>query len=295
MDISSPCLNVKAGEQWMNFPFVNPPTHGHKVHEGEFIAGHGCRGCNRRDCNSCNPCTPIYTPGSYTARQLISRSWYLSGIVARRLQSVTGDQATDGLFLLNALLDWKSIQIDLIPYWTYYEFPAVIGQEQYYIPNLYAVESLTFNISTVRYPTSPLTRTSYFGSGRVDNINSLPFDWYFNRSLGGGSIYLYFKPAGEYPIKIMGKFGLQNVCLDTDLLEIYDPSYLEYLRYALAQYMCSEYGILMNPESKGILMAIQRQLMDVAPPDMSMRKSSMLNQIPGISWADANLGLGWRP
>jgi hypothetical protein len=232
---------------------------------------------------------------SYTARQLITRSWYLSGIVARRLQGVTGDQATDGLFLLNALLDWKSIQIDLIPYWTYFEFPAVTGQEQYFIPNLLAVESLTFNIGTVRYPTDFTNRTAYFGTGRVDDINSLPSNWYFNRSLGGGSIYMYFKPQGDYPIKIMGKFGLLDVTLDTDLHTIYDPSYCEYLRYALSQYMCSEYGILMNPESKMILMAIQRQLMDVSPPDLSIRKSSILTKASGINFGDVNIGRGWRP
>lgn len=232
---------------------------------------------------------------SYTARQLVTRSWFLSGIVARRLQSVTGDQATDGLFLLNALLDWKSIQIDLIPYWTYYEFPAVVGVEAYYIANLYAVESLTFNIGDVRYPTDPSSRSAYFGTGRVDNINSLPSNWYFNRSLGGGSIYLYFKPAGTYPIKIMGKFGLQNVTLDTDLTAIYDPAYLEYLRFALAQYMCAEYGIIFNPQSTKILMAIQRQLMDISPPDLSMRKSSILTEVSGINFGDVNLGMGWRP
>lgn len=231
----------------------------------------------------------------YTARTLISRSWYLSGIVARRLQSVTGDQATDGLNLLNALLDWKSVQIDLIPYWTYYEFPLVIGQEQYFIPNLLAIESLTFNIATVRYPTNPSTRIAYFGSGRAEGINSLPSNWYFNRSLGGGSIYLYFNPGAAYPCHIMGKFGLQEVTLDTDLLTIYDPSYVEYLRYALAQYMCSEYGILMNPESYKIFMAIQRQLMDVSPPDLSMRKSSILTRGAGFTFADANIGHGWRP
>ena len=138
-------------------------------------------------------------------------------------------------------------------------------------------------------------RSAYFGTGRIDDIDSLPSNWYFNRSLGGGSIYMYFKPQGNYPIKIMGKFGLQNVTLDTDLLTIYDPSYLEYLRYALAQYMCSEYGITMNPESKSILMAIQRQLMDVSPPDLSIKKSSILTSVPGINFGDVNLGRGWRP
>lgn len=232
---------------------------------------------------------------SYTARQLLTRSFYLSGIVARRLQSVTGDQATDGLFLLNALLDWKSVQIDLIPYWTYYQLPAIPGQETYYIPNLLAVESLTFNIGTVRYPTDFSTRTQYFGSGRVDNISALPSSWYFNRSLGGGTLYIYFLPAGNYPLKLMGKFGLTNVTLDQDLLSIYDPSYLEYLRYALAQYMCSEYGILFNPESAKILMSLQRTLMDVMPPDLSVGKKSILTVGTGINFGDVNIGLGWRP
>lgn len=232
---------------------------------------------------------------AYTGRMLVTRSWFLSGIVARRLQSVSGDQATDGLFLLNALLDWKAIQIDLIPYWTYYEFPAVAGQEQYYIPNLYAVESLTFNIGDVRYPTEPANRTAYFGTGRVDNISSLPSTWYFNRSLGGGSIYMYFKPQDDYPIKIMGKFGLTNVTLDTDLLSIYDPAYIEYMRHALAQYMCSEYGIMMNPETFKIFKSIERTLMDVSPPDLSVRKSSILTVGSGINFGDVNLGQGWRP
>lgn len=232
---------------------------------------------------------------AYTARQLVTRSWFLSGIVARRLQSVKGDQTTDGLFLLNALLDWKSIDIDLIPYWTYYEFHAHRGQERYFIPNLLAVESLTFNNETVRYATENISRTNYFGSSRVDGIKSLPFEWYFNRSLGGGSIYLYFSPMERYPIKIMGKFGLRDVCLDTDLLCIYDPSYLEYLRYALARYMCSEYGILFNPESLKILKEMEHQLMDVSPPDLSIRKKSILNNAPGITWAWANFGVGFVP
>ena len=93
----------------------------------------------------------------------------------------------------------------------------------------------------------------------------------------------------------MGKFGLRDVDLDTDLLCIYDPSYLEYLRYALAQYMCSEYGILMNAESFKILMSLQRTLMDVSPPDLAIRKSSILTSTPGLNYGDINLGMGWRP
>lgn len=233
---------------------------------------------------------------AYTAQTLITRSWYLSGIIARNLQTVTGDQITDGLMLLNALLDWQSIQIDLIPYWTYNQsFTTIPGQETYFIPNCVAIESVTFNIGPVRYPMDFTSRTHYFGSGRVDNIQTLPFNWYFNRQLGGGTLYLYFLPDQAYPLRIMGKFALQEVTLQEDLLTVYDPAYIEYLRYALARYMCSEYGIAFNPESEKIYQQIVRQLMDVMPPDLSNVKTSILTEGTGINWGDVNIGRGWRP
>lgn len=232
---------------------------------------------------------------AYTARQLITRAWYLSGIVARNLQSVTGDQITDGLFLLNALLDWKAVEVDLIPYWTYYEFPAVTGQESYFIDNLYQVESLTFNNGVVRYATDFTGRRKYFGTSRVDNIETLPFNWTFNREKGGGRIYLYFVPDAAYPVKVMGKFGLQNVTVDQDMQLTYDDSYIEYLRYALAQYMCSEYGITFNPQSEKILRKIQDELMYVSPPDLAITKTSILTRGTGLNYADIALGRGWRP
>ena len=37
----------------------------------------------------------------YTALELITRSYYLSGIVSRANQGLQGYQATDGLWLLN--------------------------------------------------------------------------------------------------------------------------------------------------------------------------------------------------
>ncbi len=232
---------------------------------------------------------------AYTARTLITRAWYLSGIVARELQTVTGDQINDGLYLLNALLDWKAVQVDLIPYWTYYEFTAVIGQEAYYLPNVLQIQSATFNVDVIRYSMDWTGITKYFGTTRVDNIESLPFNWTFLRGLGGGTFYMYFLPQGNYPIKIIAKFGLTNVTLDEDLLTVYDPSYIEYLRYALAQYYCSEYGIMFNPESLKILQAIERQLMYVMPPDLEMRKTSILTRGSPLNFADVNLGKGWRP
>jgi hypothetical protein len=249
----------------------------------------------------------------YTAQQLITRSWYLSGIVARNLQTVSGDQINNGLMLLNALLDFKQIETDLIPYWTYIQLTLVPNQEFYFLPNVVAIESATFNLDVVRYSMMPSTRRDYYGSSRVDNISSLPFGYNYNRALGGGNLALYFKPQSNYPAKLMVKIALTDVSLDTDLTNItsgedaytyinssnvgYDRAYIEYLRLALARYMCSEYGIIFNPESEKILVAMERKLMFESPPDLSRTGQTMLgsSESAGWNWGDVNLGRGWRP
>lgn len=248
----------------------------------------------------------------YTAEQLVTRSWFLSGIVARNLQVPTGDQIYDGLQMLNDLLNFKQIETDLIPYWTYIEFTLVSGQEFYFLPYVAAVESATFNINVVRYPMDYTTRRMYFGSSRVDNISTLPFNWNYNRALGGGNMALYFKPESTYPMKMMVKLFLVDVTLQMDLTNLsevvpytfinssnqgLDTGYIEYLRYALAQYMCSEYGVLFNPESEKILTSMKRKLMYVSPPDLTVIKTSILcsENAGGVNWGDVNVGHGWRP
>jgi hypothetical protein len=248
---------------------------------------------------------------AYLAQTLITRSWYLSGIVARNLQFVTGDQINDGLMLLNALLDFKQIEIDLIPYWTYIEIPCVPGQEFYFLPNVAAVESVTFNLDVVRYPMNSVTRSIYYGSPRVDNISTLPFSYNYNRSLGGGNLALYFLPSQNFPLKLMVKIFLVDVSLSTDLTNIataglpytfinsanqgYDTSYIEYLRYELANYMADEYGVSLTPSNMARLAEYRRMLMDVEPPDLSIMKASILNsdQAGIMTWGFVNLGRGW--
>jgi hypothetical protein len=258
---------------------------------------------------------------AYLAQKLITNSWYLSGIVARNLQVPTGDQINDGLQMLNDLLNFKQIETDLIPYYQYITFDCVPSQEYYYLPYVALVESATFNLSYVRYPMSGTSRTNYYGSSRVDNINTLPFSWNYNRALGGGNLAFYFIPDQNYQIKLMVKIFLTDVSLTTDLTNItetfqpndipnytiysfinnsnqgYDTAYIEYLRYSLAAYMCSEYGVLFNPESEKILTSYKRKLMYESPPDLSMKKLTILtaDEQSGYNWGDVNLGHGWRP
>lgn len=232
---------------------------------------------------------------AYLASTLVTRSWYLSGIVARKLQQPSGDQINDGLDLLNFLLSFKSADINLIPYWTKYDFSLISGQEAYFIPNLVAVETMTFFIDQIRYSMLQVSRDNYWGSGRAENIKSLPYNYHVERALDGSNIYVYFLPQDNYPAQILGKFALTNVSLNTDLSLIYDDFYIEYLRHALAEYMCNEYGVIFPIGAASKMRQIVSKLQMVAPPDLSMQKMSSLQKQTGLNYGDVNIGRGWRP
>ena len=241
---------------------------------------------------------------TYTVRKLITNAYYLTGIVSRSMQTITGEQLVDGFDLLNEVLTIKTADQRLVPYFEEYDFTATIGQEKYFIPNLLLDETATFNIGTVRYSMLGITRKRYFGTGRVDNINSLPYNWHVERTLGGANFYLYFLPADNYPIKIWGKFGLDSLPYypstdipdyEFDLLTVYDMFYVTYLKFALAEYICSDYNIVFQPQSAQKLKELEYTLIDISPKDLSLSKMSTLQQDTGINYADVNIGRNWRP
>lgn len=233
---------------------------------------------------------------AYTALQLITRAYYLSQVVSRELQIPTGDQIEDGLYLLNAFLDFKSTDIRQIPYYTEYFFNSVQGQEMYFVPGLVDLDSLTFNIQTIRYPMHNMSRKGYWSGPRVDNIQSLPFSYRVERCLGGSNIFLYFVPADVYQMKAWGKFGLTEVTLTTDMSLVYDLYYIEFLRYSLAEYICSEWGTTFPDASQRKLEQMTKKVMDVEPKDLTSNKQSYFNNSQGcIDWQVVNLYKGWLP
>lgn len=232
---------------------------------------------------------------AYTALQLITRAYYLSQVVSRQLQTVDGQQITDGLYLLNALLDIKGSDLHLIPYFTTTNFTTIAGQEEYFVQNLLYVDSMTFNIGVVRYPMIEMTRKQYFATGRVDNIQTLPWSYRTERCLNGSNIFLYFVPDTGYVVKIWGKYGLTDVTLQTDLSATYDAYYIEYLRFALAEYICTEWGVSFPDEAKAKYAEIRKKLMQQSPPDLSIQKRSYFTTNPSIDWQFVNIGRGWTP
>lgn len=241
---------------------------------------------------------------TYSVRKLITNSYYLSGIVSTSMQTVTGEQLKDGFDLLNEVLAVKTADQRLIPYFKEYSFNAVPGQEKYFIPGLITSETITFNIDSVRYSMLPLARNRYFGTGRADNIQSLPFNWHIERTIGGANLYMYYSPLSNYPIKIWAKFGLNEIPLvpstnipdyEFDLLTVYDKFYITYLKFALAEYICADRNIEFQPQSAQKLKELEYTLIDISPKDMSVVKVSTLQQKVGLNYGDINIGKGWGP
>lgn len=231
---------------------------------------------------------------SYIAAELIARAWNLSGIVAAEFESVTGNEGSLGLYLLNECLAEKSYDLKLIPYWGRIEFNLAQGQERYFIPNLFQVETFTFNIGEVRFPTFNAGRKQYFGDGRVDNIQALPFEWHLERELYGSYLYVYYLPQQEFVAKITGKFALTNVEFQTNLSKLYDLFYIRYLRFLLAQDMCLEYDIEFPQDKLKKLQQIEQKLLYVSPPDYKMKKISFLNNNNPMNWAHLNISPAWN-
>ena len=232
---------------------------------------------------------------AYPALTLITRAYYLSQVISRELQVPSDTQIADGLYLLNSIIDFKNSDLREIPYYQEYIFNAVQGQEMYSIPGLLSVDSLTFNIGPVRYAMNEETRTSYFANYRIDNVQSLPFQYRFERTLDGMDLYIYFIPADNYVMKLWGKFQLTEVTLLTDMSQLYDYFYIEFLRHELCYYICNEYGATIPDGVKENRDVLQKKIMDVSPPDLSIRNLNYFGNAPGLDWQILNLSGGWLP
>jgi hypothetical protein len=232
---------------------------------------------------------------AYLASTLITRSYYLSQILARGFQFESGEEMTDGLYLLNELLDEKGSDLQLIPYYNEYDFPTIQGQEKYFVPNLTEADSITFNIDNVRFSMNELTRKEYFGTPRVDGLQALPFSYRVERCVGGSNVFLYFVPNQVYEIKIWGKFSLTDVVLNQDLSLTYDGFYISYLRHALGIKLCSEYGQTYPDGAMKEYMSIEKKLKSISPADLSINKRSFFNTGCTFDWQFVNLSQGYYP
>lgn len=239
---------------------------------------------------------------AYLVNSLISEAYFTSGIVSRQFQQVAGDQVQTAFNKLNEILTDSTIEEDMIPYFSAgsganpsYNFNAVPGQEQYFVPNLTKLETLVFYIDSIRYQMSKTTQDIYFGAARAENVESLPYNWHVERCIGGSNLFIYFFPDTAYPMEITGLFRLQAVpSLGFDLSTVFDQYYINYLQYRLAERLCIAYNFNL-PELAMRQLSQYQQLISKrsSPMDLTINKISTLTPSQTINYAQVNLGKGW--
>lgn len=228
--------------------------------------------------------------------ELITSAFYLSGVLSRTLQTISSTQTSDGLTLLNDIIAEQSINASFIPYFSHTTFNTVEGQEIYSIQGLVDLAELTFNVdSNVRFPMVRDNQRRYFGMGRVDNVESLPFHYYAERQLNNVMlIYMYFIPDQSYQVNITGKYALQQLALFDDLSAILDAFYISYLKYKLAKRICDFYVTTFPPQLEPTLAGMESNINKLTGTDLSIKRNSMF-RYNNFNYAQANLGRGWTP
>lgn len=231
------------------------------------------------------------------ACELVTQAFYLSDVVSRDFETVSGSQLSDGMDMLNDILSEKSARTTSIPYDTHSTFNTVVGQESYQVSGLIEVSEVTYTdtSSNVRYSMRRLTKSEQFGTGRVENINSLPATYYYERNVSGGLIYLYHPPDQVYRVDVTGKVSFTEVESCTDVSSMLPRYYTSYLKYALSSRIADFYNVEFSQQKQIRLQSLERQIFYVVPPDMSVKKISTFNSKSYDNYAEANLSRGFYP
>jgi hypothetical protein len=233
---------------------------------------------------------------AYTVNALAQGAFFLSGVIGRDFQEASPEQINLGIDFLNDILADKTIDTAMIPYYSKIDFTAIPAQPDYYFPNLIQVETCVFFIHTVRYAMTQINRRSFRGDPRAENIQSLPFNYMFERQLGGGMLSIYFNAVRPFPMQMWGLFRLAQVVYNQDLELTLDRFYINYLKYKTAERICQEFnyevpsGVIRQLNEYENYIARSTQQMDI-----TMSKISALSPYAqGVNYGIVNFG-PWMP
>lgn len=229
-------------------------------------------------------------------RELITKAYYLSNKVGREFETVSGSEISDGLDILNSIITQKNNATGVdIPSYTHGTFVGVPGQEKYTI-DLIFIETLTFLIDTVRYSLIRKDRWEYFSYSRTNNVNSLPYQYYFERVNGDqGDIYMYFPPERDYTFEYVGKARLTAKSLDQELNDSLDDYYQTYLQFELAFRIATYFSIPFDAQKMQQLKEMRHGIVNINQPNRRVIKTTPFTQRERVNYGYANLGGGWQP
>lgn len=233
---------------------------------------------------------------TYPVLKLITNAYYSSGILARSLETITGEQGSDGLFFLNEILAKKRIEDGTLPFYTQHDFILTAGEQTIFIENLTECELLTFEKNSFRYAMYNQNRREYWGTPKPLGIETLPSYFTIDRVKGGSNLSVTFSPDQDYPASLWGLFALDSVTLFQDLSLTFDEYYISYLRYDLAVTLCAEFDQPVPPQLYAKLgeydKAIRKRSGYI---DLKNTSISTMGAKLTIGWGQVNIGQGNVP
>lgn len=232
----------------------------------------------------------------YTARKLITDAYYLTNIVSREFQIVSGEQIGVGASLLNDFLASTALANKRIPFFELYNLALSPGVEKYFVDNLAYIETMTFFDGSVRYPVKMEGMKAHFGTLRVETVQTFPLTAGIKRDKGGMEIYFYPIPDKIYTLQVLGQFILNILAnVDIDLEGYYDRSYLTYIKYNLAKLISDDAGTEIPAFIDLEIAKMDKQLEMMNLPDMRKKiRSGIGANLPASIFAISTCG-GWGP
>lgn len=134
-------------------------------------------------------------------------------------------------------------------------------------------------MNQVRYSLTKYDFDKYFGTGRINNLQTLPSYWCSVPTLGGATLYLYPLPNIAYDFQIQAKFRLSPVTQFQDLSLTLEQNYWDYLTFALAKRMCILQGFPVPDDVRDELSATESNIRNLMTPlDYTMKRMSTLTR-----------------
>lgn len=187
-----------------------------------------------------------------TVRELIRKSMLLIGAISSG-ESLSADEASDGLSSLNDLLDSWSTDGLLIPAMVREEFTLTPAQASYTIgtggnfnttnPQIIEEARLLVTSSSPGFETPlKIYNVQEYADIQIKSLStSMPEALYFQRGSPLSTIYLYTVPSEANKLVLYSRKALSNFANVNDDIEL-PAGYQRALRYNLALELAVEYG-----------------------------------------------------
>lgn len=193
-----------------------------------------------------------------TVRDLLNSTLRLLGVLASG-ETASSSELTDGLSVLNSMLDSWSTENLLILSNSIEEFDLVSGQQSYTIGasgNFNTSRPVRINNATLKYTNTtdqqeiPLEIINLDQWSQID-IKSLqsgePRKLFYNPTFPLATIYIWPKPTTNHKIVLYTEKLLTSYTNLSNSLSL-SPGYLKAVRYNLAVDLAPEYGKSVPPE-----------------------------------------------